>query len=173
VLVISMLLLLVMTVLALSASQSTRMEERMAGNQRDYDLVFQSAEAGLRAGERVVDDPALTSAPYPCSSAPCTVFQLGTTTATYTYQDQAYQARSWWTTNAHDNDTSQKIGGTGLANADPQYYVEQLEEVTDTLTIPPTGPAPSRMFYRITSRAEGGTQTAQVVLQSTFARRFN
>jgi Tfp pilus assembly protein PilX len=29
------------------------------------------------------------------------------------------------------------------------------------------------MFYRITSRAEGGTQTAQVVLQSTFARRFN
>jgi Tfp pilus assembly protein PilX len=29
------------------------------------------------------------------------------------------------------------------------------------------------MYYRITSAGTGGTDTSQVVLQSTFARRFN
>jgi type IV pilus assembly protein PilX len=175
VLVTSLLLLLVMTVLALSASQSTRMQERMAGNARDYDLAFQSAEAGLRAGERFVDNPALTSAPVSCSSAPCQVYELGalTTVLNLTYADQAFKQKSWWDSSAQDYAPSEEIGGSGLASADPQYYIEELEEVTDSLTIPPTGPPPSRMYYRITARAQGGTDTAQVVLQSTFARRFN
>lgn len=175
VLVVSLLLLLVMTVLALGASQATRLQERMAGNARDHDLAFQSAEAGLRAGERLVDDPTLTAAPVPCSAEKCEVFELGvlTTDLDLTYADQAFEPKSWWDKHATDYAASKEIGGENLAHADPQYYVEQLEEVPDALSIPPTGPPPSRMYYRITSRAEGGTSTAQVVLQSTFARRFN
>src|SRR5262245_18937624 len=76
VLVVSLLLLLVMTVLALGASQATRMQERMAGNARDYDLAFQSAESGLRTCERLINAPTLTSAPFPCSSGRCQVFEL-------------------------------------------------------------------------------------------------
>lgn len=173
VLVVSLLLLLVMTVLALGASQATRMQERMAGNARDRDLALQSAEAGLRAGERFVDNPAVTSAPFTCSSGHCTIYELGILTQTLTYEDQAFSDGTWWTTNAWDYAATQSIGGTGLALTDPQYYIEELEEVTDSLTSPPTGPPPSRIYYRITSRAAGGTATAQVVLQSTFARRFN
>ena len=55
ILVVSLLLLLVMTVLALTASQSTRMQERMAGNARDLDLAFQAGEAGLRGAETRID----------------------------------------------------------------------------------------------------------------------
>ena len=176
VLVVSLLLLLVMTVLALSASQATRMQERMAGNTRDYDLAFQSAEAALRTAERLIDDTALTSAPFPCSSGRCRVFELNVVP-----DDTAYRPVSWWDANAwsyaSDNTWNPTpgsgISGTGLARRDPQFFVEEVEEVADSLTIPPTGPPPSRIFYRITSSAQGGTDTAQVVLQSTFARRFN
>jgi Tfp pilus assembly protein PilX len=64
------------------------------------------------------------------------------------------------------------ISASGMARADPQFVVEEMEEVPDALSVPPTGPPPSRFYYRITSAAQGGSQQAQVVLQSTFARRF-
>ncbi len=175
VLVVSLLLLLIMTVLALGASQATRMQERMAGNARSQDLAFQSAEAGLRAGERLIDNPALTAAPVPCASGKCQVYELGVLTEklNLTYSDQAFQPTTWWKTHAWDYAESSEISGPEMASADPTFYIEELEEVPDSLSIPPTGPPPSRMYYRVTSRGEGGTASSQVVLQSTFARRFN
>jgi Tfp pilus assembly protein PilX len=59
-----------------------------------------------------------------------------------------------------------------MARVDPQFVVEEIEEVPDSLSVPPTGPPPSRIYYRVTSAAQGGTDQALVVLQSTFARRF-
>lgn len=173
VLVVSLLLLLVMTVLALASSQAGRMQERIAGSVRNQQLAFQSAEAGLRAGERLVDS--LTAAPAPCSSAPCEVYELGalTTDLGLTYADQAFADQDWWDGHAQVYSGTALIGGDQLAHQDPQFFVEELEEVTDSLTIPPTGPPPSRMYYRITSRAEGGNSAAQAVLQSTFAKRFH
>lgn len=174
VLIVSLLLLLVMTVLALGASQSTRLQERMAGSTRNQDLAFQAAEAALRAGERWVDNPAMVAAPLPCNSAPCLVWERGLLDSQVSYQDQAFQPRSWWTTVATPYvDSGQAISGTGLAVAEPQFYVEELEEVPDALSIPPNGPPPSRMYYRVVARGEGGTANANVVLHSTFARRFN
>lgn len=175
VLIVSMLLLLVVTILALGASQSTRLQERMAGSQRNYDLAFQAAEAALRAGERVLDNPAMAVPPLPCSTPPCQVYERGYLNNIINYEEQAYQPRSWWTTNAQSYDPSPDLigGSEGLAGADPQYYVEELEEVPDALSIPPTGPPPSRIYYRIVARGEGGTVNASAVLHSTYARRFN
>lgn len=177
VLVTSMLLLLVMTVLALGASQATRMQERMAGNARDRDLAFQSAEAGLRKAERLIDDPALSSAPFACSSGRCQVWELSLLPPDIAYRS----VTDWWGANAWAYSTddqwtatpSTQIAGNRLARRDPMFVVEEVEEVPDSLTIPPTGPPPSRIYYRITSSAEGGSNRAVVVLQSTFARRFN
>jgi len=177
VLVVSLLLLLVMSVLALGASQATRLQERMAGNSRDYDLAFQSAEAGLRKAERLLDDPGLSGAPLPCSSGRCRVFELNILPADIAYRSPA----QWWDANAwtYSTDltwTNTNVGalsGTGLAHRDSQYVIEEVEEVPDALSIPPTGPPASRIYYRVTSAAQGGTDRAVVVLQSTFARRFN
>lgn len=178
VMVVALLLLFVMTVLALGASQATRMQERMAGNARDYDLAFQSAEAALRSAERLIDNPSLTAPPALCSSGRCRVFELNVLP-----DDIAYRDASWWDANAWaystTNDWTETLGDSisdpdaGLARRDPQFVIEEVEEVPDSLTIPPTGPPPSRIYYRITAAAQGGTETAQVVLQSTFARRFN
>jgi type IV pilus assembly protein PilX len=173
VLVVSLLLLLVITVLALGASQSTRLQERMSAGMRDRDLAFESSEAGLRNGERIIDS--LVAAPSPCTSGRCQVYDRSILPASMAFQTQA-----WWTTNswAYATDESfsttrgSEISGSGMAGADPQFVVEELEDVPDALSVPPTGPPPSRIYYRITSAAQGGTDTAQVVLQSTFARRF-
>jgi type IV pilus assembly protein PilX len=178
VLVVSLLLLLVMTVLALGASQTTRLQERMSASMRDRDLAFESSEAGLRNAERIIDS--LLAAPSPCTSGRCQVFDRGVLPAT-----MAFQTPTWWDTNAwsyitdetfntthHTAGSGGLISGNGMAGADPQFVVEELEEVPDALSVPPTGPPPSRIYYRITAGAQGGTQQAQVVLQSTFARRF-
>src|SRR5262249_27858086 len=156
VMVVSLLLLLVMTVLALGASQATRMQERMAGNSRDHDLALQNAEAGLRAGERLIDDPALTAAPTPCSSGRCQGYELN-----YLTSSLAYEAGSWWDANSwryertetwstRTGNSTGEIGweGSSMALSDPHFVIEEVEEVPDSLTVPPTGPPPSRMYYR-------------------------
>ncbi|MET0533464.1 MAG: PilX N-terminal domain-containing pilus assembly protein [Steroidobacter sp.] len=180
VLVVSMLLLLVITVLALGASQSTRLQERMAGSQRNYDLAFQSAEAAIRAGERMVDPASMAAPPLPCAAItnpPCRVYERGYLNNTVSYADQAFQSREWWTARAQNYGTTTNLisgaAGDGLAKRDPQFYVEEVEEVADALSIPPTGPPPSRVYYRIVARGEGGTDNSQVVIHSTYVRRFN
>jgi len=178
VLVVSLLLLLVMTVLALGASQTTRLQERMSANMRDRDLAFESSEAGLRNGERIIDS--LTVAPTPCTSGRCQVYDRA-----FLPTAMAFQTQTWWDTQSWGYKTDVTfdsthrtaasgglISGSGMAGADPQFVVEELEEVTDALTVPPTGPPPSRIYYRVTSASQGGSAQAQVVLQSTFARRY-
>ena len=51
VLVTSMIILLILTMLALSAVQNTSMQEVMSRNERDRDLAFHSAETGLRESD--------------------------------------------------------------------------------------------------------------------------
>jgi type IV pilus assembly protein PilX len=178
VLVVSLLLLLVLTMLALGANQTTRLQERMAAGMRDRDLAFESSEAGLRNGERIIDS--LSVAPLLCTSGRCQVYDRGVLPTTLGFQTQ-----TWWDDNSWAYVTDQTFNSTqrtagsgglisasGMARADPQFVVEEIEEVPDALSVPPTGPPPSRFYYRITAAAQGGSQQAQVVLQSTFARRF-
>ena len=50
-LAVSLLILMVMTVLGISAMSTTTLQERMANNHRQNQLAFQSAEAALRTAE--------------------------------------------------------------------------------------------------------------------------
>src|SRR6187431_451621 len=100
-LVIALIMLLVLTVLGLTAMQVTRMEERMAGNSRDINLAFQGAEAGLRDGEDRI--AAMTTRPLPCSAAPCAVWRRD-----FLAQDLRDQLIGWWNTNG----TEYGVAGT-------------------------------------------------------------
>ena len=51
VLVTGLIFLVILTLLGVTAMQTTILEERMAGNLRDENLAFQAAEAALREGE--------------------------------------------------------------------------------------------------------------------------
>ena len=54
ILIVSLLMLLVLTLLALATMRAATFEERMAGNARDVNLSFQSAEAALRAAAAAI-----------------------------------------------------------------------------------------------------------------------
>ena len=72
-LVISLILLLLMTIIGVSAMRDTTLQERMVGNMQDRQLAFQASEASLRAGEAWLelqgdlDDDALQRLPDPSS----------------------------------------------------------------------------------------------------------
>ena len=50
-LIVALVLLLVLTILGTAGLQDTAMEERMAGNFRDYSAAMEAAETALRTGE--------------------------------------------------------------------------------------------------------------------------
>jgi Tfp pilus assembly protein PilX len=52
------------------------------------------------------------------------------------------------------------------------FYIEEVEEVPDSLAQPTSGPPPTRIYYRVIARGEGGTDDATVVLHSTYVRRY-
>ncbi len=55
-LIVALIMLLLITIVGVSAMQTTTMEEKMAGNLRDRHVAFQAAEAALREGEAYAED---------------------------------------------------------------------------------------------------------------------
>jgi type IV pilus assembly protein PilX len=55
-LIVSLMILMTLTVLGLTAMQSSQTEVSMAGNQRELGITFSAAEAGLGSGQTYIDD---------------------------------------------------------------------------------------------------------------------
>jgi type IV pilus assembly protein PilX len=176
-LVTSLLLLLILTVVGVTAMQVTRMQERMAGNTRDLNLAFQGAEAALRNGEDMIAAEAFAPSPAGgvCTAAPCKFFDANAAAAA-NLETKDYP---WWTTSAIPTEYEASGTHTGTPTADmdtlahdPLFVVEYVAEVPDTYSIGSgVGPPSSRFFYQVTAGSPGATKNAITVLQSTYARR--
>jgi len=161
-LVVALLFLTVLTLLGLSASQSTRLQEHMAGNFRDMDVAFQAAEAGVRNAEDAIVLLAPGDQPL-CSTAPCAVYNPGGTFPA----DMGSADNTWWSNNGTQfGDSSTKE--MAMATADPYYVIETTAFVPDTLDDPRVG----RTFFRTVSGATGATATARVVIETVYTRRL-
>ena len=168
VLVISLLLLLVMTLLGLGASQSTRLQERMAGNQRDQEVALQGAEASLRAAEALLSPLRATVVTCRNPSASCDAYEMQTLVdGSNVALDLANQADAWW--NQFGRDYAAAASLTNVATT-PEFVNERVAEARDVLSVGGPGLDVVRDFYRATARSTGVTDTAQVVIQSTYAR---
>jgi type IV pilus assembly protein PilX len=179
-LVTSLLLLLILTVVGITAMQVTRMQERMAGNTRDLNLAFQGAEAALRNGEDMIAAQAFAPAPSAgvCTAAPCKFWDANASAVA----NPETRNDTWWTGGtsppvpieyeASGNHTATPtVDMDGLAH-DPSFVVEYLTEVADPLSVGSgDGPPSSRFFYQVTAASPGATANATTVLQSTYARR--
>lgn len=173
ILIVSMLLLLVLTILAISTMRASTFQERMAGNVRDVGLSFQATEGAIREAEAAINDPA-RERPVLCDAlAACdletAVFGPGV------LPDVRGENDAFWDANGIEygetplgdvGDGQQEIGRVA---ADPQYTIEQLGFDRDSLD--PNEPD-GRYVYRIYARGAGGTTVAQSVVESTFTRRF-
>lgn len=161
-LIVGLIMVLLMTLVGMAAIRGSSMQELMAGNMRDRNLAFQAAEAGLRAGENL-----LTNATIP-------VFD-GTTVGLYQVMDDSSNT-GFWDTYGWNTASSSTSMGLEYVTSQPRYVIE---EVTSTSTLSADGGAidfaatlktEETVFYRVTSRGEGGTDGAVVILQSTYKR---
>jgi type IV pilus assembly protein PilX len=160
VLVVGLIMLLLLTVIGMSATQTSVLEEKMSGNMYSQNLAFQAAESTLLAAEAYL------------STTVTPVFNC--TKGLYLERDSNCDSTKealevWEGVNVWSDDTkSVKYDIDGKANtidlvgliASPRYIIEQL---------PCVGSTPCSATYRITARAVGNSVDAVVMLQSVYS----
>ena len=175
ILFVSLIILLLLTILGVTAMSNVTMEERMAGNLRDSDLATQAAEAALRSGEAWLT--AQVAEPGKCST-------IGTACATAwgegVLPDLSFQDDAWWTINGRTYVNSG--GGNVLTGGDtvtgsyvaapPEFIIEFKKYVPDSLVVGHKNSVDGKQFFLVTARAHGGSISAESVLQTSFTKRF-
>ena len=199
VLVIALVFLVLLTILAISASGRSLLQQRMAGSLRNAGMAEMSAETALRGAEWKLwtSTSKLTSTPLLCGSGvlagscyrydPSNQAVYGADGIVTTFQNSA----TWVTNGAQiykgpgDSVNYETQSGTAKLAKNPVYIIEDMG-----VELPPgvsgglhesgaTGAgaggagSTSRHVYRITARATGGDQNIVRVLQSTFAAKSN
>lgn len=164
VLFVGLIMLLVMSLIAITSMQSTNLEERMAGNTRDSMVAFQAAEAGLQAGEDILDTGALTLA----------MFDNDGTDGLYDNEfDMIWDEINWTAANSLSH------AGFNPANVStpPRFVVQHIAEtqVAPKVQLENYGEGEASktvQLFRITSRGTGGNNNTAVVLQSVYGSDF-
>lgn len=171
-LLIGLMLLVVMTLLGVSAMQSTTLEERMAGNQKDRGLAFQAAEAALRDAEAFIrtdtDGPfnPLNEEDFPSLC----IFSRGvcrSTPDTPKWKDLIPYDSAWiWASREVSTTLAGRLTGV---DSPPRYLIEYLGFQGLHTHFEPGQPCEA--LYLITAKATGANPETTVFLQSLYKNR--
>lgn len=178
-LITSLVILLILTVLGITAMGTTSMEELMTGNLRDQIISFQAAESGLSDGEREVDTWLVGAAPIADAAASNGVYlkdALMISTG-YDYAGGAFDDAVFWA-------NAKPYGSITLAApltsdpplaAPPVYIIEEVQLIpqeadADSTRHPKAGSSVG--YYKITSKGRGLSNNAITLLQTTIAHRY-
>lgn len=160
-LVIALILLVLMTLVGLTAMRGVTLEERMSANTYDRSLSFQAAESALKEAEDFV----ALNRPTPAALSGCLNGVCGAPNpaAVERWQDNAFPFPP-----AVDGWQSATVVANGAISITPQFIVEYLG---DTFPCQPGNPASTSdcKRYRITARSAPGPDRSQVILQSVYA----
>ena len=165
-LVVAMLLLLATMLMAVAAVRTSSLEERMAGNLRDHQAAFQSAEAALRDGEQTI---ATSGAPFKplrpglftsaCLTGLCRSAPGAPLWSNFSTSDWA-SGKTW----AYGGVTAATaLAGVGSA---PRFAIEYQG------TLQPIEPGkPCVALFLVTARAAGSSTASETILQSVYRHR--
>ncbi|MGH8283502.1 MAG: pilus assembly PilX family protein [Gammaproteobacteria bacterium] len=170
VLIVALVLLLILTIIGVAASQRTTLEQKMAGNAQNHDMAFQAAEAALRAGESGIEQGTFVN--FAGDSGGLFLFDPSITPQWLTTSgtvDSSFLADP-------ANMQSYTITGNSITNppvfAQPLFMIEQMPPVPapgQSLGLQEYGSGvPQVQVYRITALGWGGDANGQVVLQSVY-----
>ena len=164
VLITSLILLLVLTIAISTSVNSVLVEEKVVANQRDRLIAMESADSALREAEQWITD--LPSEPQNSTDGETGVW------ATDAPQRES-DAKEWWL----ERDSSWWAANVPQAafsggGEKPRYVIESLDFIQDSMVVGQQKDERGRSFFRITAKGTGGTDTARVLLQSTFTKRF-
>lgn len=177
----ALIMLLVLTVVGVSALNTITVEETMAGNLRDQIIAFQATETALSEAEYLLEDtdfPFVTKVTVDCkdgaSPAICksneggSQFYFGTKQP---FEENAHNDAFWDTSNGAFQYAGSPIYGV---NADPSYFIEKTgtskrdSMATGTDSMNQDG---VKEFYTSTSRGKGGNPNTVSMVQVTTAVR--
>lgn len=164
-LAISLIFLLLMTIIGVSAMSTTALQEKMAGNLKDKHWSFNASESGAMAGERVL-----------CLDYDGRIPVIDPSNTTDgLYRTSGTGEPIWETVDWAGSDTfthTAAFSSSKLYEA-PRFIIEEVQEVKEGLGggggYSESGK--SRMLYRVTGRGVGGTPNAVSIVQSTFAKK--
>lgn len=170
VLLVGLVMVLLISIISVSAIRGSNLQEAIAGNMRERNLAFQSAESGLRAGESVIAEP-----------APRLVITGTQGIYNDTFVNPATSVLTYSSANWVDaNKVVVSTLNLGSVARQPSYVIEQLHadigdcakgegSGIDAQSIQTTGDC---VPYRITSRGFGASVDSVKTLQSVYNRRF-
>jgi len=169
VLFIGLIILLVLSLVAVTSMQGATLEERMAGNTKDEFIAFEAAEAALEAAETLLTSGTLS----------LTNFNINNSDGLYQNDTDNIQQDINWSTQA--------INVTGFnpteVTTPPKFVIQRISE-----TAPPGASRSFRdenyselgsssignavQLFRITARGTGGSDDTVVFLQSVFGAQW-
>lgn len=178
-LIISLILLLMLTIMGISAMRTGTLQERMTGNARDMNAAFQAGEAAVRDAERVLSDPlnlpgAFTGSNglYMNDQADCnpddgSVFAGAP-------PDWAVRASEGWTKRTAPGSGDDNITLAAVSEQ-PEYVilrmpVRAVHGRQDSPSLEAGQELPCIDLYAITSRGYGTSSNSMVVLQTIYRR---
>lgn len=181
-LITTLILLVVVTVLGIAASQMVLMSERTSRFDRDSQIAFQAAEAALIDAELDIQGPNTSAAKRMdlFASKNKANFTSGCGTGTLLglcAQSDAGQKPVWYLVDFTDESANAKtvkfgeftgrefaVGATGIRpEIAPRYIIEVIPDTTLTAS-------PADVLYRITAMGFGPRKETQVVLQVVFRK---
>jgi len=160
-LAVSLVILLLLTMLAMSSIKTTIYSEKMTYNFQDREIAFQAAEAAINEAELWLF--AQLALPTPLAS--CTVFPcvLNLTSSS----NPETETLTWWNNNASAY-TATALNGVVIA---PKHLIQFIRFVPDSQTIGAANQT-GTYYYKITARGTGLTNESISYIQTVMGLRF-
>ena len=169
-LLFSLIILLLLTVIGVTVLQTTTLQERMAGAQRDRFIAFQAAEATIREAERFLDQLVL-----PEFNGANGLFHHASAPLPLIYETEGHRV-DWNATFNQGSVSPRPYTGSSLddmlpASApQPRYVIEEVPSSTASGPGAADEPVTEGFLYRITALATGPSGRSTVVLQVVYRR---
>ena len=160
VLVLCLITLVILTLIGVSTTTTSRLEVGIAGNDKTYKEAFYAAELSLTVGETVVNT--LLSR---------IDLNEGTTPGRYVKGTQPEWDQLVWD-NTHSVVVSPIPSGLSQVSAPPRYTIEERAFRRSSLTIGfdvPTGV----YLFTVKGHGTGANKAAEVLLESIYAKHYN
>jgi type IV pilus assembly protein PilX len=162
VLVFAMVMLLILTLLGITAVTTSSLQEKMAGNLRDQYMAQEAGDSILRDGEGWVFKQ--TAKPTP-SCSPNSSERVWNSSCTAILGVET-KDDSWWSSNGFLSTQANNY----LAQ-EPRYVVQLLQTVPSNPQVALSGPKKYVLYYRVTGWSVGASNFARGSLQSLFTRK--
>lgn len=161
-LIISLVFLLILTILGVTAVTTSTLQQRMAGNLRDQSLAATAGDSAMRHADATIKTATGIPSVVCGRPGPGAVWDFGCA------GDIPAKTAAEWVRDGN----AYAMGGAGLASS-PYYIAEFEQQVPDTDEAGQVYGAHAMYYYRSSARAEGASANATVLLQDTFRRRFD